>query len=795
MNRSALFIAALIFGGTLTPVVTSAPQAASPRRAAATSPSDAAFLQQYCLTCHNARAKVGGLVLEGLDPASTAEHADVWEKVVRKLRTGMMPPDGSPKPADAARDAFATSLEAALDRAAGQQVDPGAPALHRLNRTEYANVIRDLLALDVDVSAMLPPDDAAAGFDNIADVLGVSPGLIEGYVSAAAKISRLALGDPSLGLDRTVYRVPGDLEQDSHLDGLPLGTRGGIVITHTFPLDAEYDLQVGQAGGGRLGAAPTLGPRTEDLYVAIDGARVTLQGRGATRLRIPAGPHSIAAAPLVRSRTTGADGVFHIEARTPGVTQVTISGPFNPTGPGYTPSRRRVLTCTPASAADDTSPASANATARSRRSSSEGDATEVGCATKILATLATRAYRRPITASAPEVQTLLTFYRDGRASGTFESGIQRALARVLVDPQFLFRFEREPSAAAAGASYRVSDIDLASRLSFFLWSSIPDDQLLDVAARGALRQPQELERQVRRMLQDPRADALVSSFAGQWLFLRELKNVRPDSPDFDGNLRQSMQRETELLFRTIVAEDRTVVDFLDSDFTFVDERLARHYGIPDVRGSRMRRVTIPADSPRRGLLGQASVLTLTSAANRTSPVVRGKWILDNLLGAPPPNPPPGVETNLEKDPAQVKVTSLRQRLELHRASPQCASCHRLMDPIGLALENFDHTGKWRTLDGKATIDASGRLADGTVINGPGALRRALLAKSDVFVTVLAEKLLTYASGRAMRPQDMPSIRAIVHGAAADKYRFSSLILGVVKTPQFQMRSKSQQEQP
>jgi hypothetical protein len=731
---------------------------------------DAAFVQQYCLTCHSARVKSGGLVLEGLDPSAVASNADVWEKVVRKLRTGMMPPDGAPKPTDAVRETFTSTLEATLDRASAGQTDPGAPALHRLNRTEYANVIRDLIALDVDVNALLPPDDAAAGFDNIADVLGVSPGLIEGYVAAAAKISRLALGDPSLGLDRVVYRVPGDLEQDSHLDGLPLGTRGGIVVKHTFPLDAEYDLQVGQAGGARLGGPPALGPRPEDLYVAIDGVRVTLQGRGPTKLKVAAGPHVIAAAPVIRSRTAGADGVFHIEARTPGITQITIVGPHNPTGPGNTPSRSKVLICKPTSGAD-----------------------EVGCATKILASLATRAYRRPVAATAPEVQTLLGFYRDGRGAGTFESGIQRALARVLVDPQFLFRFEREPAGATAAFAYRVGDLDLASRLSFFLWSSIPDEELLDVAARGALRTPAMLERQVRRMLADPRAEALVTSFAGQWLFLRELKNVRPDSPDFDGNLRQSMQRETEMLFRTIVAEDRSVIDFLDADFTFVDERLARHYGLPDVRGSRMRRVTVPADSPRRGLLGHASILTLTSAANRTSPVVRGKWILDNFMGAPPPNPPPGVETNLEKDPEQVKATSLRQRLEMHRASPQCASCHRLMDPIGLSLENFDHTGKWRTLDGKTPIDASGRLADGTLVNGPDALRRALLVRSDVFVTVLAEKLLTYASGRAMRPQDMPAVRSVVRGAAANQYHFSSLILGVVKTPQFQMRTKSSRE--
>ncbi len=482
---------------------------------------------------------------------------------------------------------------------------------------------------------------------------------------------------------------------------------------------------------------------------------------------MPAGPRTIAAAPIVRTRTGDADGIFHVEARTPGVTQITIAGPHNPTGPGDTPSRRRILICTPASVSD-----------------------EEPCARRILTTLATRAYRRPVSDSSADVRTLLEFYRAGRDDGTFDTGIQRALARVLVDPQFLFRFEREPATVAAGAAYRVPDLDLASRLSFFLWSSIPDDELLEVAARGELQDPATLDRQVRRMLEDPRAEALVRNFAGQWLFLRELRLLRPDSPDFDGNLRHSLQRETELLFRAIVQEDRSVVDFLDSDFTFVDERLARHYGIPDVRGSRMRRVTLPPDSPRRGLLGHGSLLTLTSAANRTSPVVRGKWILENLFGAAPPQPPPGVETNLEESPDRVEVTSLRQRLEVHRANAACASCHRIMDPIGFALENFDHTGKWRDMDGTVPIDASGRLVDGTEVEGPADLRHALLARSDVFVTVLAEKLLTYAAGRAMRAEDMPAVRAIVRGAAPDQYRFSSLMLGVVRTPQFQMRTKS-----
>jgi hypothetical protein len=563
--------------------------------------------------------------------------------------------------------------------------------------------------------------------------------------------------------------MPGDVSQDAHVDGLPLGTRGGMIIRHTFPLDAEYELQVGQAGGARLGGPPAAGARIDDRYVTIDGTRVTLQGRGATRVRVSAGPHTIAAATVIRSHAAGADGVFHVEPRTPGITQVTIAGPFDPTGSGDTPSRRALLVCSPATAAD-----------------------EIACATTILSRLATRAYRRPVATTGRDIDTLLEFYRAGRQR-SFEFGIERAVARVLVDPQFLFRFEREPAAAAPGATFALTDVELASRLSFFLWSSIPDDELLAVAGRGELARPAVLERQVRRMLADTRADALVTNFAAQWLFLRELQHARPDTPDFDGNLRQSFQRETELLFRTVLREDRSIVDLLNADFTFVDERLARHYGIPGVRGSRMRRIQLPPDSPRRGLLGHGSILTVTSAANRTSPVQRGKWVLENLLGAPPPQPPPGVETNLDGDGAQVKATSLRQRMEQHRVSPACASCHKVMDPIGFALENFDHAGKWRTLDGKTPIDATGQMVDGTKLDGSDSLRRALIARADLFAAVAAEKMLTYASGRAMRPQDMPSVRAITRAAAASDYRFSALVLGVVQTPQFRMRTKSSQE--
>ena len=724
------------------------------------------LLSQYCVTCHNPRLNTGGLSLDPADLAKVEARAEVWEKVVRKLRTGMMPPAGAPRPSPEVLQTFTSRLEAQLDGAA--RPDPGAPALHRLNRAEYSNVIRDLLALEIDATTLLPPDDAAAGFDNIADVLVISPALIEGYATAAAKISRLAVGDPAIGLDRVTYRPPGDLSQDAHVDGLPLGTRGGMMVRHTFPLNAEYDLQIGPGRTGGIGAV--VSTRAEDLDVTIDGVRIDMQGKTQLRLPISAGPHTIAVAVIQRSRAEGADGVYQVRTRQPGISQITIAGPFNAAGPGDTPSRRRLLVCRPAAAAD-----------------------ERPCAVKILNTLATRAFRHPVPATGPDMETLLEFYRAGREQGTFETGIQRALTRALVDPQFLFRFEREPANVPAGTPFRLTDLELASRLSFFLWSSMPDDELRDIASRGELKNPVVLERQARRLLADPRADALVSNFAGQWLFLRELKNARPDSPDFDGNLRQSFQRETELLFRTVVREDRSIIDLLDADFTFVDERLATHYGIPDIHGSRVRRIALPENSVRRGLLGHGSILTVTSAANRTSPVLRGKWILDNLLGAPPPQPPPGVETNLEKDPEQVKVTSLRQRLEQHRANPVCASCHKVMDPIGLSLENFDHTGKWRTEDAKVPIDASGQLADGTRLDGPATLRRALLERSDVFATVAVEKMLTYAVGRAVRYQDMPAVRSVVREAARDKYRFSSLVLGVVRSAPFQMRTKAQQE--
>jgi hypothetical protein len=730
-----------------------APGDARPARPAA---ADAALLKQYCVTCHNERMKAGELVLETLDPAAVGPHAETWEKVVKKIRTGMMPPAGAPRPDRGTLDALAASLESSLDRAAPATAGLNAPSLHRLNRTEYQNAIRDLLDLEADVSALLPGDGSTDGFDNLAQGLSVSPTLIQGYVSAAMKISRLAVGDRTLPPSSTAYPAPPALAQDAHLDGLPLGTRGGMLVRHTFPLDAEYEI----GGGGRGGAG--------GADITIDGERVAAGGRG-QRVKVAAGPHTIGIAVVDRQRGGGADeiysdfrvgGAFTVGG---GVQGLTIVGPFNATGPGDTPSRRRIFICRPVAP----------------------DA-ETPCARTILSTIARRAYRGPV--ADAELATLMSFYAKGRADGDFDSGIQQAIARVLVSPRFIYRVEEAPPKAAAGTVYRISDLELASRLSFLLWSSIPDDQLLEVAAKNRLRDPVVLRQQVDRMMADPRSRALIENFAGQWLYLRELANVQTEAKHFDDNLRMGFRRETEMLFEAIVREDRTVLDLLDADYTFVDERLARHYGIPGVRGSYFRRVSLPPASPRRGLLGHGSMLTVTSVATRTSPVSRGKWILENLFGAPPPQPPPGVETNLDETPSG-KPTTLRQRLELHRTNPVCASCHRIMDPLGFALENFDLVGAWREKDGASPIDASGQLADGTPVNGPADLRRALLGRSDAFVTTVTEKLLMYALGRPLHYDDMPLVRAIVGRAASRDHRFSSLLLGVIESDAFQKRVK------
>ena len=741
---------------------TSAPSSAPPGQAAPAS----ALLTQYCITCHNGRLKTAGLALDALSLDRVGGDAATWEKVVVKLRSGMMPPSGSRRPERAALDAFATDLEARLDKAAVPGAGLDAPAMHRLNRTEYANAVRDLLALDVDVSVLLPADASSDGFDNIADALSVSPSLIQGYVTAAMKISRRAIGDRTLTPTQVTYPAPGGLAQDRHIEGLPLGTRGGMLVNHTFPLDAEYEFSVtGGVGFGGAGGSAT-------VDVTLDGERIATTSPRSFRINVTAGPHTIGAALVDKVRSAGVDEAYSdfriksVFTAAGGIQTVVITGPYKATSPGETPSRRRVLVCAPSSSAS---------------------ADEIACARQIVTTLARRAFRRP--PQPDEIELLMGFYRQARNGADFETGIQSAVARVLVSPAFLFRVEAEPKGLAAGTAYRLSDLDLASRLSFFLWSSIPDDELLDAATKGRLHDPKVLDLQVKRMLADPKSAALTANFAGQWLYLRDLATVQTSAKDFDDNLRQAFRRETEMLFENIVREDRSIVDLLNADYTFVDERLARHYGIPDIHGSYFRRVQLADDSPRRGLLGQGSMLTVTSVSTRTSPVQRGRWILENLLGTPAPVPPPGVDTNLDKDPEAVKATSLRQRLEAHRGNPICASCHKIMDPIGFGLENFDLVGAWRDRDGRTPVDASGQLVDGTRINGPADLRQALLGRSDAFVTTAAVRLFIYALGRPVRYDDMPAVRAIVRRAAHDDYRFSSLVLGVVESAPFQMKMK------
>jgi hypothetical protein len=741
-------------------------------------------------------------MLDKADLSTIPSDAETWEKVIRKLRAGTMPPPGNPRPEKAEAANLVATLETSLDRAAAAKPNPGRIILHRLNRTEYANANRDLLSLDIDVSSLLPPDDESYGFDNIADVLGVSPALLEQYVNASRKIGRLAVGDMTTGPIVETWRTRPDLSQDQQVEGLPLGTRGGLVVRHNFPLDGDYNIKVVLA---RNSVEVTRGlEEPHQVEILVDGERVfqatvggkvdtdlatrnpvssreTLEARLQTRVRIQAGPHSIGAT-FVKKDNAEFDTILQPFLRTtldpvnevglPHIESLIVAGPSNPTGPGDTPSRRRIFVCRPADESD-----------------------ELPCATKILSTLARRAYRRPVTDA--DLQPLLAFYREGRGDGnkesrgSFDSGVERALRLILSNPQFLFRLEHEPAGLAAGSVYRVSDIELASRLSFFLWSSIPDDELLNAASEGKLKDPAELEKQVKRMLADPRSESLVTNFSAQWLFLRNLRAVTPDPrsfPDFDDNLRQSIRRETELFVESIVREDRSILDFLNGDYTFVNERLARHYGIPNVYGSRFRRVRIE-NSARRGLLGQASILTVTSYATRTSPVQRGKWILTNILGTPPPLPPPNTPP-LKENSESGRPMSVRERLEEHRKSPACASCHATMDPLGFALENFDAVGQWRSRgeDG-VRIDSSGVLPDGARVDGPASLRDALLGRPDQFASTLAEKLLTFALGRGLDYTDAPAVRGIAAQAATGDYRFSALVLGIVKSTPFQMKVK------
>jgi mono/diheme cytochrome c family protein len=759
------------------------------------------FTNQYCVGCHNGRLKTAGLTLDSRDFEHPAADAEVWEKVIRKVQVGMMPPAGVPQPDPAARRAVVAALSGALDEAARTNPNPGRPALHRLNRTEYAYAIRDLLDLVVDPATLLPPDDSAYGFDNVADVLGVNATLMEQYVSAAGKVSSLAVGDPDVSPAAEVYTIPQDASQDRHVEGLPLGTIGGVLATPTIQVAGEYELSA-KFFRTNLGVLRGL-EYDHTLEYAVDGVRVHLvrmggkedwaanldnntliadqiEERAKVRVPLTPGPHEITAAWIKKSdaidpvRTTRPIRSSH-DTRDPlGIPHLstfTITGPFTSTGPGDMPSRRRIFTCTPAPGADEK------------------------CARQILATLVRRAYRGQGTDD--DIERVIGFYRAGRQQRDFDRGIQVALQRVLASPKFVFRAEREPAQLPAGRSYRLSDLELASRLSFFLWSSIPDEELLKVAGEGRLQEPAVLERQVRRMLADAKSERFVSNFAGQWLYLRNLTNHQPNSmmfPDFDDNLRQAFRREAELFFDSIVHEDRNVLDLMTADYTFVDERLARHYGIPNVYGSRFRRVTL-TDEARKGLLGKGAILMVTSHATRTSPVVRGKWILDNILNAPPP-PPPGNVPPLPETEESGQVLSMRQRMEAHRRNPVCANCHRLFDPIGLAMENFDAVGRWRARDGGSLgvpIDASGELLDGTKVDGVVSLRRALLRQPELFVDTVVEKMMTFALGRGVAATDMPSVRTIIRDAARSDYRFSSLVLGIVKSPSFTMRIKTSPE--
>jgi mono/diheme cytochrome c family protein len=800
--------------------------AGEPRRApAGPSPSSTyrAVLDQYCVVCHNQQLRTAELMLDKADVTDVRKDAEVWEKVLDKLRAGAMPPAGMPRPDQATYNSFAGYLETALDRAATAEPHPGRVAVHRLNRAEYAKVIRDLLGItNLDVESLLPADDSGYGFDNIADVLSVSPTLLERYMSAAGRVSRLALGDRTMRPNLVTYDVPQFLVQDERMsEDLPFGSRGGIAIRHDFPLDGEYTLKI------RLGRGPNdriLGlAERHQLEVRLGGARIKLFTVGGEHSGKPAADAAAASDPKVAAgpkkesapgdkyeynadaglevrfeakagpRLVGVDfldettepegaipsemaGLYAVrkvifKGAGPSVAQVTINGPYNSTGPGETPSRLRIFVCRPADAAE-----------------------ELPCARKIISTLARHAYRRPVTNR--DLRPLLRLYESGRKTGDFEAGIGMAIEGILISPKSLFRVEHDPANLAPGTVHRISDLELASRLSFFLWSSIPDDELLDVAAAGKLRNPTILEQQVRRMLRDPRSDALIANFAGQWLYLRKVPTLAPDRvqyPNFDENLRHAFEQETQLFLESNLQEDRSVLNLLNADYTFLNERLARFYGIPNVYGNQFRRVPLAGHDERRGLLGQGSILTVTSYANRTSPTIRGKWLLENVLGTPPPPPPPNVPSLKEDDAESGKVLTMRERMEEHRKNPTCAGCHMRMDPLGFALENFDGIGEWRTTEANVPINASGELPDGVKFDGPAGLRKILLAHPDQFASTVTERLLTYALGRGVEYYDKPAIREVTRKAASCDYRWSSIILGVVESTPFQMRVTKPQD--
>ena len=758
-----------------------------------------AFLNQYCGYCHSDQLKRGNMTLTALDLTHIEKSADLAEKAVRKLRVGLMPPPGMPRPNAATVKAFAASVEAELDRAAAANPNPGRPALHRLNRTEYANSVRDLLDVQVDVSALLPPDDMSHGFDNMADVLTVSPALMEGYIRAAGRISREAVGDPDALPLTTTYQIPRVASQNRHVEGTPFGTRGGLSVVHNFPADGDYVFKIGYyyaPTGPLFGVNQGKGQQVE---IAVDGERVALidvnpaltlakDGVKTPSVHVKAGDRRLSASFLTKADGPIEDEFAMVEqtlvdvsaGAVPGITtlphlhELSVIGPSNVTGVSDTPSRLKIFACRPGAGGD-----------------------EIPCAKRIIAALARRAYRRPV--NGQDLEDLLSFYQQGRNQGNFDSGIRTAIQAILASPEFVFRFEHAPANAAPGSAVRVSDLELASRLSYFLWSSAPDDELITVASQGRLRNPAVLRAQVHRMLADARSSTLSTKFADEWLHLQNLNEANPDLylfPNYDKTLAQSMKRETELLFDSVMREDRNVLDLLTADYTFVDERLAKHYGIPNVMGSRFRRVAVTDDN-RKGLLGHAGILMLTSTAIRTSPVQRGKWVMEVLLGTPPPPAPPNVPALPENSEGRTghvaKALSVRERMEEHRADPACASCHKLMDPIGFALENFDAVGVWRTNDSGFPIDAAGQMFDGAKLNGPVSLRQALLSHTDAFLSAFTENLLAYGLGRVIDYRDMPVVRAIDREADKDNHRFSDYILGVVNSPPFLMRRTEEVE--
>jgi hypothetical protein len=745
-----------------------------------------AVVDQYCISCHDGDAAKGGLDLGSVVSEDVGRHPQVWEKVVRRMRGRQMPPSGRKRPDDDTYVAVLSHLETALDRAAAERPNPGrAATLRRLTRTEYQNAVRDLLALDIDAAALLPADEASHGFDNVT-VGELSPTLLNRYITAAQKISRLAVGGAQRTPGGDTFRVPPDVTQEDRVEGLPVGTRGGLLIRYTFPQDGEYDIQV-RLTRDRNEHVEGLHER-HDLEVLLDRERVKVltvapppAGEGFQnvdahlkhRLPVKAGPHDLGvtflrnSSSLIETKRQPYNAHFNLSRHprlTPAVYQVSITGPFDAKGPGDTPSRRRIFVARPKAPGE-----------------------EEACAKQVLATLLRRAYRRPV--GDADLERVLPFYRNARREADFDAGIEAALSAILVSREFLFRVERDPPGVPPRTAYPVSDLELASRLSFFLWSSIPDDELLDVAARGELRRPDVLARQTRRMLADPRAKSLATNFAGQWLYLRNLDAATPDGrlfPDFDDNLRQAMRRETELLFEQVMREDRSVLDVLKSDHTWLNERLAKHYGIPHVYGPHFRRVALVPDGERGGLLRHGSILTVTSYATRTSPVLRGKWVLENLLGTPPPPPLPDVPA-LDNNTVSASLP-VRERLLQHRASAACAGCHNLIDPAGFALENFDAVGRWRTAEEGHPVDASGGLPDGSRFTGVDGLEEALLKRPEVFVGTLTEKLLTFALGRGVEYYDGPAVREIVRTARAADYRFSALVGAIVQSAPFQMRA-------